>query len=42
VLYITTARETWTPEEIAKVLLSGSLFAMKPEVKGLPEPYIAG
>ena len=42
VLYITSARETMTAEEIAEAPLSGSLFAMKPGVKGLPEPYFAG
>ena len=42
VLYITSARETMTAEEIAQAPLSGSLFAMKPGVKGLPEPYFAG
>ncbi len=42
VLYITSARETMTPEEIAQAPLSGSLFAVKPGVKGLPEPYFAG
>lgn len=42
VLYITSARETMTAEEIAQAPLSGSLFAVKPGVKGLPEPYFAG
>jgi len=42
VLYITSARETMTAEGIAQAPLSGSLFAMKPGVKGLPEPYFAG
>ncbi|MGH7802219.1 MAG: SMP-30/gluconolactonase/LRE family protein [Thermodesulfobacteriota bacterium] len=42
VLYITSARETMTAEEIAQAPLSGSLFAVRPGVKGLPEPYFAG
>jgi sugar lactone lactonase YvrE len=41
-LYITTARETLTPEQIAKYPLSGSLFAAKPGVRGLAEPQFAG
>lgn len=41
-LYITTARETLTPEEIAKYPTSGSLFAATPGVRGLPEPLFAG
>ena len=41
-LYITTARETLTPEQIAKYPLSGSLFAAVPGVCGLPEPEFAG
>lgn len=42
VLYVTTARETLTAEEIARYPLSGSLFAAEPGVRGLPEPYFAG
>jgi len=42
VLYITTARETLTPEQIAQAPLSGSVFATKPGVRGLPEPTFAG
>ncbi|MCI0453592.1 MAG: SMP-30/gluconolactonase/LRE family protein [Candidatus Dadabacteria bacterium] len=42
VLYITSARETMTPEQISKAPLSGSLFAVVPGVRGLPEPYFAG
>ena len=37
VLYITTARETLTPEQIAKYPLSGSLFAVKTGVRGIAE-----
>ena len=40
-LYITTARETLTPEQIAKYPLSGSLFAAEPGVCGLPEAVIS-
>ena len=42
VLYITTARETLTPEQIERYPLSGSLFAAAPGVLGLAEPYFAG
>jgi sugar lactone lactonase YvrE len=42
VLYITTARETLTPEQIAQAPLSGSVFATTPGVRGLPEPSFAG
>lgn len=42
VLYITTARETLTPEQIAQAPLSGSVFAVRPGVRGLPEPSFAG
>jgi sugar lactone lactonase YvrE len=41
-LYITTARETLTPEQIAKYPLSGSLFAADVGVSGLPEAEFAG
>jgi sugar lactone lactonase YvrE len=41
-LYITTARETLTPDEIAMYPLSGSLFAARPGVCGLPEAEFAG
>lgn len=42
VLYITTARETLTPVQIAQYPLSGSLFATVPGVRGLAEPHFAG
>lgn len=42
VLYITSARETLTPEQIAQAPLSGSVFAVRPGVQGLPEPSFAG
>jgi sugar lactone lactonase YvrE len=41
-LYITTARETLTAEQLAKYPLSGSLFAAEAGVKGLAEPQFAG
>lgn len=37
VLYITTARETLTAEQIAQYPLSGSLFAVQPGVRGIAE-----
>ena len=42
VLYITTARETLTPQQIARYPLSGSLFAAVPGVRGIAEPHFAG
>lgn len=41
-LYITTARETLTPAQLEQFPLSGSLFAAKPGVRGLPEAKFAG
>jgi L-arabinonolactonase len=41
-LYITTARETLTPEQLSQYPLSGSLFAATPGVRGLAEPQFAG
>jgi len=41
-LYITTARHLLSEKEIHKYPLSGSLFACKPGVKGLPTPLFAG
>ena len=41
-LYITTARHLLSEEEIHKYPLSGSLFAFKPGVTGLPTPLFAG
>lgn len=41
-LYITTARETLTLEQIARYPLSGSLFAAVPGVRGVPETRFAG
>ena len=42
VLYVTTARETMTADQIAKAPLSGSLFAVTPGVRGLPPSCFAG
>jgi sugar lactone lactonase YvrE len=42
VLYITSARETLTPAQLAQAPLSGSVFAVVPSPTGLPEPYFAG
>jgi sugar lactone lactonase YvrE len=37
-LYITTASQQMTPEELAAQPLAGALLALKPGVRGLPEP----
>ena len=42
VLYVTSARETLTAEQLAQAPLSGSLFAVHVGVHGLPEPCFAG
>jgi sugar lactone lactonase YvrE len=41
-LYITTAATGLSDEQLAKAPLSGSLFAIKPGVRGLAEPAFAG
>ena len=41
VLYITTASQAMTPAEMAAQPLAGALLAMKPGVRGLPEPRVA-
>lgn len=41
-LYVTTARQRLAPEELAKQPLAGSLLALRPGVKGLPEGRFAG
>lgn len=41
-LYITTARQRHTPEELAATPQAGGLFACRVEVAGLPEPLFAG
>lgn len=42
ILYVTTARETMTAEQIAEAPLSGSLFAVTPGVRGLPASCFGG
>jgi sugar lactone lactonase YvrE len=41
-LFVTSARETMTPEQIQAAPLSGSLFAIKPGVKGLAATFFNG
>lgn len=41
-LYVTSAQETMTAEQIARYPLSGSLFSLQPGVRGLPESTFAG
>ena len=41
-LYITTASQRLTPEQLAKQPLAGALFAFEPGVRGLPEPHFVG
>lgn len=41
-LYITTAREHASQEELKNYPLSGSIFAIQPGVKGLLEPFYEG
>jgi sugar lactone lactonase YvrE len=41
-LYITSARETMTPQQIENAPLSGGIFAVKPGVKGQPAVAYAG
>jgi L-arabinonolactonase len=42
VLYITSSRQNMTPEQLARYPLSGSVFAVRPGLSGLPEPLFAG
>jgi sugar lactone lactonase YvrE len=42
VLYTTTSRQNMTAAQLAKAPLSGSLFAIRPGVRGLPEPLFLG
>ena len=41
-LYVTSARETMSPEQLAAAPLSGSLFAIDCDVRGLPSNSFAG
>jgi sugar lactone lactonase YvrE len=41
-LYITTASQRLSPEELAKQPLAGALLAFQPGVRGLPEPLFGG
>ncbi len=41
-LYITSARQRLTPEQLAQQPLAGSVFAVRPGIKGLPESRFAG
>ncbi len=41
-LYITTARETMTPEQLKAAPLSGSLFAQTCDVAGMPTQFYSG
>ena len=41
-LYITSARQRLTPEQLMDQPLAGSLFSVRPGVKGLPESRFAG
>jgi sugar lactone lactonase YvrE len=42
VLFITTSRQNLTPEQLDRYPLSGSVFAVRPGLSGLPEPLFAG
>jgi sugar lactone lactonase YvrE len=41
-LYITTAREDMTEEELEREPLAGGVFAAEPGIQGLPEPSFKG
>jgi sugar lactone lactonase YvrE len=41
VLYITTSRQNMTPEQLRRYPLSGSVLAVRPGLRGLPEPLFA-
>jgi sugar lactone lactonase YvrE len=41
-LYVTSARQERSDDELERLPLSGSLFAMRVEVPGLPEPAFGG
>lgn len=42
VLYVTTSRQDMDADQLAQHPLSGSVFAVRPGVKGLPEPLFGG
>ncbi|MGN6432107.1 MAG: SMP-30/gluconolactonase/LRE family protein [Gaiellaceae bacterium] len=42
VLYITTSRQNMTAEQLGRNPLSGSVFAVRPGLSGVPEPLFAG
>ncbi len=42
VLYITTSRQKMAPEQLEHYPLSGSVFAVRPGLSGVPEPLFAG
>lgn len=42
VLYVSSATQRLTPEELAKQPLAGGVFAVRPGVKGLPEARFSG
>jgi L-arabinonolactonase len=41
-LYVTTSRQNMSAEQLARAPYSGSLFALRPGVTGIAEPYFAG
>ncbi len=41
-LFVTSATQRLTPEDLAKQPLAGSVFALRPGVRGLPEARFAG
>ncbi len=41
-LYVTSARDRLSPEQLAAAPLSGHLFTVAVDVPGLPEPTFAG
>jgi len=41
-LYVTSATQRLTPDDLAKQPLAGSVFAVRPGVRGLPEARFAG
>ena len=41
-LYVTSARQRLTPEDIERQPLAGSVFALRPGVTGMPEARFAG